>query len=273
MPLSDGRQLGYAVWGSTSPNAKVISWPHGLPGSRLSAYWADQWGKQNGYTFICPERPGCGLSTMKRKYTVLEHGRDMWELMAHLGHRQYKVFGVSNGGPYALALAHLASKKEVTGVLLVCPTSPPEALRIGQGITAFWWRLKVIYFSGLAESYLRKRMSKAMKVWAQWPSNEIVRRWAKGAEALERRERMLAFAGRVADQRLTDVPWCFGLENVHANKVIILAGGLDKNTPAAGAQYMRNRLHNCKLVIEPGEDHFSLQKNHGKPILDQLNRL
>ncbi|KAF1914666.1 Alpha/Beta hydrolase protein [Ampelomyces quisqualis] len=268
--LSDGRRIGYAVWGSTSPNAKIVCWPHGLPGSRLSVHSWDQWGKSTGLTFICPERPGYGLSTLKKTYSVFEHAGDIRDLMQHLGHRQYKLFGVSGGGPYALAVARLASQGEVIGVLLVCPTTPPEGPQTGQSIKSFFWEMKLTFLPQLAERDLRNDHEADRKAWIAAPSNEIIRKRPKGAKILAYREGWSAFAGRIADQKAMIRPWGFRLEDVDARKIIILAGGLDENTASLGAQYMRNRLRNSTTIVKPGENHYSMQINHDTCIKESL---
>jgi hypothetical protein len=87
MTLPDGRQLCFAIRGSQSPNAQVVMAASGLPGSRLPYYWDDQWGKHNNHTIVTVDRPGYGLSTPNKTYTVLEAGQGMLHLMRSLGYR------------------------------------------------------------------------------------------------------------------------------------------------------------------------------------------
>lgn len=157
MTLPDGRQLCFEIRGSTSPNAKIVLKPSGLPGCRHTGWWNDQRGKQNGHTFVTLDRPGYGRSTSKDLYTVLEGGQDMLHLVMYLGYREYKIMGVSNGAPCALALAYLVPVTEVTGVLLVCPTSPPKAPQTGLPIVHAINRLRARYVPSPSEENLRQR--------------------------------------------------------------------------------------------------------------------
>jgi pimeloyl-ACP methyl ester carboxylesterase len=126
------------------------------------------------------------------------------------------------------------------------------------------WKTKNFHES--AESDLRPKYRAWTKLWAEMPDDHIMRETQNGIEVIEERESYLASAGRVEDQRATDLPWGFDLEQVRTRKILILAGGLDMNTPSSGARWMRDQLPNCKLEVVAREDHDSLQKNNVKKI-------
>jgi hypothetical protein len=89
--LPDGRKLGYSVVGSRSRTAQKIVAEHGTPGSRLDYCGSDSWARKKDIMMICPERPGYGLSTLKKNYSPLDHARDVRFFIDDLGHRKYKV--------------------------------------------------------------------------------------------------------------------------------------------------------------------------------------
>jgi pimeloyl-ACP methyl ester carboxylesterase len=95
---------------------------------------------------ICRDRPGYGLSTLKKNYSPLDHARDVCFLMDDLGHRKYKVMGISGGAPFALALTYLAgepnSPHTVQGTVLIAPATQNEASRVGQMFKRFLYELQ-----------------------------------------------------------------------------------------------------------------------------------
>ncbi|KAF2123495.1 hypothetical protein P153DRAFT_259529, partial [Dothidotthia symphoricarpi CBS 119687] len=84
LKLPDGRILGYGVYGSKSRKAQVVVSLHGTPGTRLNAGGLNSVGEYLDLTFVSPERPGYGLSTLKPKYTLLDHAEDVRTLMKSL---------------------------------------------------------------------------------------------------------------------------------------------------------------------------------------------
>jgi pimeloyl-ACP methyl ester carboxylesterase len=101
---------------------------------------------------ICPERPGYGLSSLKKKYNTLDHALDVQSLLDYLAVEQYKTIGVSGGGPYAVALAHIASRSQVLGTLLMAPATPVEASRLGQSISIFFFEMLVLLLPRVAKA-------------------------------------------------------------------------------------------------------------------------
>ncbi len=59
--LRDGRTLGFADYGA--PEATPVMLFHGTPGSRVYGLEDDPLLDRFGVRFVCPERPGFGLSS------------------------------------------------------------------------------------------------------------------------------------------------------------------------------------------------------------------
>ncbi|KAH7407009.1 Alpha/Beta hydrolase protein [Phaeosphaeria sp. MPI-PUGE-AT-0046c] len=269
--LPDGRKLGYAVYGSKLKTATIVYYFHGTPGSRLDILWASEWGIKNNYTFICPERPGFGLSTLKRFYTVHRHAEDVQLLAQHLGSLKFKLYGVSGGGPYALALAHVAKKTMVTGVLLVTPSTPADGSRLGgktgleyyQVLFMPWWleRKQRRTAPGFFEWVDRYAIS-SPEVKAEFHALQRSKKKV-GTEFLKRCASHGLPGAWIADLRAQNLYWGFELSAVEANKVVIYAGGMDTNTSLQGARQMHKELatSNCVLHEFALENHGSLQIN------------
>ena len=62
--LKDGRKLGYVEYGD--PNGKPLFFFHGWPGSRFSGGETDKAAKKLGIRVISTDRPGIGLSDLRK---------------------------------------------------------------------------------------------------------------------------------------------------------------------------------------------------------------
>ena len=97
--LKDGRMLGFAEYGE--PGGEPVLEFHGVPGSRLEAYYYDDAGKKVGARVIGIDRPGFGISTYRKDYRIADWPSDVLEFANALGLTRFAVAGVSSGSPYA----------------------------------------------------------------------------------------------------------------------------------------------------------------------------
>ncbi|WP_455385831.1 alpha/beta fold hydrolase, partial [Acidihalobacter prosperus] len=123
--LPDGRRLAYAEYGD--PRGRPLIYNHGLLSSRFEAVFADGAARRLGLRLIAVDRPGCGGSDPLPGRRLLDWPGDVAALAAALRLPHFHVFGVSGGGPYALACASALAGR-VTGLTLVCPLGPPDTL-------------------------------------------------------------------------------------------------------------------------------------------------
>jgi pimeloyl-ACP methyl ester carboxylesterase len=122
--LSDGRQLGYAVYGSSA--GKPVLYFHGTPSSRLELLLLQHYGvdlegilAEAGLKLLAVDRPGMGLSTFNPKGDFLSFAADAGELMQQLGILNCPVLCWSGGGPYALATAYRYPAR-ITSATIIC---------------------------------------------------------------------------------------------------------------------------------------------------------
>ena len=87
--LPDGRQLGYAQYGS--PTGRPIFLMHGLPGSRIDGAFFDKSAIKVGARLIAADRPGIGWSSPHPGRTLLDHSTDLKHLAEHLRLDSYSV--------------------------------------------------------------------------------------------------------------------------------------------------------------------------------------
>lgn len=82
LSLPDGRQLAWAEAGC--PFRYPCFMFHGYPGSRLEARDFEDIGPWHNVRFVCPDRPGYGLSTIQPDRRILDWPADVQFLARHL---------------------------------------------------------------------------------------------------------------------------------------------------------------------------------------------
>ncbi|MFN8482180.1 MAG: alpha/beta hydrolase [Anaerolineae bacterium] len=101
----DGRELSITEAGR--PNGVPVLVHHGTPGSRLLyAPWVKD-ARSRGIRLISYDRPGYGGSTPQPGRTVADAAADVAAIASELGVSRLLVWGISGGGPHALACAAL----------------------------------------------------------------------------------------------------------------------------------------------------------------------
>jgi len=241
--------------------------------------WHD-WALKNGVTLVCPERPGYGLSTIDKNYVVTRHAHDVQRLMDHVGYEQYKVIGARGGGPYALAITHICTKVQVQGTLLMAPIAPIDAPktgvpmnRAGVPMSRYLWRLLTIFpfLMELRVSFVSRKFLRNMA--AINPATEELRKTEQGHKIIEGHARHGTPAAYVHDHCAQHRYWGYELRDIDANRIVIIAGGMDVQNPPDGLRYMRDRLQNTELFIHPNDNHFTLQANHMRRALQILRNM
>ena len=101
----DGRQLRLLEAGQ--PDGVPVLVQRGTPQScRLYDRWVED-AQSRGIRLICYERPGYGESTRHPRRSVASAANDVAEIAEILGLKRLLVWGISGGGPHALACAAL----------------------------------------------------------------------------------------------------------------------------------------------------------------------
>ena len=105
LTLPDGRVLAYSDVGPA--DAPVAMYFHGAPSSRLDLRVGgiDEQLAARGIRVVSPDRPGYGGSSPQPGRAMSDWACDVGVLADHLGIDRFAVFGLSSGGPYAVAVA------------------------------------------------------------------------------------------------------------------------------------------------------------------------
>jgi pimeloyl-ACP methyl ester carboxylesterase len=105
IPVGSGREICVEMAGE--PDGKPILVHPGEPMSRrLYGGWIVD-AEKKGIRLIGLDRPGYGASTAHPGYTVASGAQDVRAIAEALGYDQIGIWGISGGGPYALACAAL----------------------------------------------------------------------------------------------------------------------------------------------------------------------
>lgn len=123
--LPDGRELGYAETGD--PDGVPVLAFHGVPSGRLGAAVFDAAAREAGVRIIAPERPGVGVSDPLPGRELADWPTDAAALLDALDIDAAPVFGISGGGPYALACGALAPER-FPRVAVCCGVGPMAAI-------------------------------------------------------------------------------------------------------------------------------------------------
>lgn len=125
LSLSNGLKLGYTEYGD--PRGEAMFYFHGWPSSHVQGSLFDEPAKKLGIRFICPDRPGIGLSDFQPQRTLADWPDTLAQLAAHVGADNYHVLGWSGGGPYVLVTA-LRLPKRLLSASIICGAPPLKFL-------------------------------------------------------------------------------------------------------------------------------------------------
>lgn len=119
----DGRTIAYRDYGDAG--AAPVVFHHGTPGSRLAHHPDPGIYGRTGVRLIAFDRPGYGGSDARAGRAVADVALDVLALADALGRERFGIFGVSGGGPHALATAALLPER-VTRVAVHVGPAPSD---------------------------------------------------------------------------------------------------------------------------------------------------
>lgn len=286
MVLPDGRDLGFATYGSIRPTDPAIFLFHGLPGCRLVGRNWDKLCQRIGARLITIDRPGCGLSTLANRRLV-DWPEDVLSLADHLGIEDFTVIGASGGGPYALACARFIPKDRLRATTVVCGIGHPDSVYqrfcpwrlfgFTQWLLGLVTRYIFIPFV-LVRPYLTndpirlKRVivgqCKTKEEKAQLYDSSRDTNLDDGIAALLETFRQ-GSGGVYQDGNVLASDWGFDLKNVQSERVTLVHGDQDVQAPLWMAQWINERLGGGRLTVLEGMTHFTIWKEREEEIFRQ----
>jgi pimeloyl-ACP methyl ester carboxylesterase len=280
--LSDGRTLSYLQVGV--PTGPVVFHFHGHGSSRLEALMLEAAALKLGVRVIALDRPGIGRSDPRTGDRLLDWPADVTAAADQLGIDKFAVQGMSAGGPYALACAHLIAAR-VTACSLVSTVPPPEiARRTGPRLRRFaWWvahrfpsylrrRLKQFRPDGQPDAVMIQQRMLRISQWLGGQDETLMNDDALRAllaRTMVETARQGAAANREEIERLVR-PWGFDVRHLGPTRMFIWHGEKDRIMPVGPVRVLAQRLGNCHAEFYPDEGHFSVLANRADELLAPL---
>ena len=274
--LRDGRSLGYAEYGT--PDGKPVFYFHGFPSSRIDwpLFDTDSVAARLNVRIIAADRPGYGLSDFKRGRTILDWPDDVIELANALQVDRFAVLGISGGGPYALACAHMIPGR-LTTTAIVCGMGPSEAPEARDGTAMLLpgksSLMRKLLLMLMAMSFRRNpdRFLSQMKDAVAEPDKLLLAQPKVVQTFIYSMREAFRSGTRGAswDAVLYKRPWGYQLQDI-SMQIHLWHGELDTQVPVSVGQYVANAVPDCRAKFFPNEAHLSLAHNHIEEVLSIL---
>ncbi|MEP6669161.1 MAG: alpha/beta hydrolase [Chthoniobacter sp.] len=279
--LARGQRVALAEYGD--PHGVPVVFCHGWPASRLQGGLLHEFACELGARIISPDRPGVGLSPAQPGRTLADWPQFLGEMADALGLGEFRVLGVSGGGPYALAAAW-GLPERIPVVSVVCGAPPLVNREDTRHLNpAYQWLLHIQrarpgvlrWLFRAARPVARLRPPLWMRSWMlrslPTPEAETLadhhifeacfrnyrESWRGGADGL------------YGDGTIYTQPWGFPLPEVRV-PVRLWHGKQDRNFAWELAQEMVAQLPNCEPRYLEDEAHYSLAIRHRRAILADL---
>ncbi|KAI1452017.1 alpha/beta-hydrolase [Annulohypoxylon moriforme] len=272
--LSDDRNISYAIYGDRD-SSRTVFYHHGYPSSHEEAIFCDDIARQRGIRLISADRPGMASSTYQPNRRLLDWPVDLLALADHLKADRFAVFGVSGGGPYALACWHQMPRSRCVGLGIMSglyPTKLGVSKMLVMNRALFWtaqwspWLVGQLLNFGIGPTArssedLEKRFGDSMKsrpkadrdAWENSPRSFRQGLVSGLRGAFENGSDGVGWEGHIYGS-----DWGFNLEEVKVEpgRVILWHGDEDVNCPVAMTEKAAELLRNAELRISKGQAHM-----------------
>jgi pimeloyl-ACP methyl ester carboxylesterase len=265
---ADGRGLLLREWGSLDGSPVIAH--HGTPSCRLDRPGSEADDGRTGVRVISFDRPGYGGSPPRPGRNVGAAAEDVAAIADALGLDRFAVYGVSGGGPHALACAALLGER-VTRVAVsgsVAPADDPELdwfsdmhpLSVPEFRAAMQGRAELEPLVRPYVAALREDPHAASDAWLDGlPASDRrilldpARRELDAIAEVEANRQ--AGEGWIDDDLALVRPWGFELESI-AVPVRLWHGEADILIPPAHSRRLARRIPAAELVLVPGAGHW-----------------
>ncbi|HTL58263.1 MAG TPA: alpha/beta hydrolase [Candidatus Limnocylindrales bacterium] len=267
---ADGRKLGVSEAGQ--PDGVPVLVLRGSPHSRLLYDgWVED-AQSRGIRLIGYERPGYGASTPHRGRTVASAADDVAAIAEALGLNRLLIWGVSGGGPHALACAALLpGLVEAAAVLASLAPFPAEGLDyyVGMGETNVAETRAALESREACERVVEAETSELLR----GDPEVMVRTWHSVLCPVDAAVLTTQFAsfvlrsvhegmgesrdGLVDDDVAFITPWGFELSQIHI-PVLLMHGEHDRMVPVSHSKWLARRIPNVEALFLPEDGHLTL---------------
>ena len=244
----------------------------GTPGSRLLYHGWIEDAEARGIRLISYDRPGYGGSTPRMGRTVASAAEDVAAIAKELGLDRLLVWGISGGGPHALACAALLPDLVVAAAALASP-APYDA--DGLDWFAGMGEDNVVEFSAalngregleqfveaVAPGLLSADTESLIQVWSSVLSpidvevlTEDIAEWMLNSSREGSKERT---DGWIDDDVAYTTPWGFELSQIRI-PVMVMQGEHDRFVPYSHGKWLASKVPNVDARLSADDGHISL---------------
>ena len=267
---SDGRAL--AVYEAGDPRGRPVLAIYGTPSGGLVYQRHEADARTRGVRFLTYDRPGYGRSDPRPGRTVADCVDDVAALADALGIERLAVWGVSGGGPHALACAALLPDR-VPAAASLASVAPygAEGLDWLDGMGEENIREFGLALDGreALEPYLREQAGglanagpdDLLTVWATLltPVDAAVATADFAAYLLENANAAMAGGvdGWLDDDLAFTEPWGFDLRSIGV-PLLLWHGDQDRFVPLAHGRWLAERIPGVESRLTADEGHLTL---------------
>ena len=279
--LPDGRWLGYAEYGD--PTGRPVLYFHGWPSSRYQAAFVSELARERGLRVLSLDRPGIGLSDPLPGRRFSDWPKDVTAFADAMGLEQFRVLGVSGGGPYTLATC-AALGARIDRAAMICGAPPLAdvsdrahmhwAYRTLAGMKSAR-RHAVPYIIPLSRWMIGRGARRAPMSWMlkSIPARDREALFDKGGWDMVTRSYLEAVrngpAAMLTEGELYLEPWDFQPEDITV-PLRIWHGLDDANLPCEVAKRLAERVPTAEGRWIEGEGHYSIAVYYAVEALDWL---
>ena len=259
---SDGRDLRVAQWGAESGPAVIYH--HGWPSSRVLPANHAAAAAERGVRLISFDRAGYGKSSRAPGRTIASVAADTEAIADALGLGTFGVWGVSGGGPHALACAARLPERVVAAAIVagVAPYDLPGLdFCAGMGSSSQAEFPLAAQGPEVYEPYVRKAVTDMLAAEdgiddgfdaVLSPVDRALMdsgRFARDLASDLQESLGGGYYGWLDDGLATVAPWGFELGAIEV-PVLLLQGGEDLMVPPAHAYAMAEVLPHCDARVQ-----------------------
>jgi pimeloyl-ACP methyl ester carboxylesterase len=273
IPTPDGRQLGVLEAGD--PDGVPVLAHHGTPGCRLLFRpWIED-AERKGIRLLSYDRPGYGRSSPQPDRTVGDAARDVEAIAQALGIEKLRVWGVSGGGPHALACAALLPDLVVAAASLASVAPYPAdgldwmagmgednivefgaALEGRPEITDLVEQYREAFIGATSETIANELLTLLSPTDAAVLTGEVAAYMLEAMQVgIERR-----LDGWIDDDLAFTEPWGFDPRQI-TTPIVLWQGLEDRFVPPAHGEWLARQIPNVEAHLSPDDGHLTLSAN------------
>jgi pimeloyl-ACP methyl ester carboxylesterase len=274
VPAGDGRVLQVLERGRS--DGKPVLVHNGTPNSRLMYEPDVRLAEDQGIRLISYDRPGYGGSTPWPGRTVADCAQDVRAIAAGLGIEQLAVWGISGGGPHALACASLLPDLvPAVGVLASAAPWGADGLDYFAGMGELNADDTRLFFEDRAAARAKCEQDRleALELPAE-QLHEQLKTLLSPADAAVLTDELAQYLVDCMQSGLApgaegwwedDValldPWGFELRSIRT-PVLLYHGRLDRFVPFAHGEWLAGEIPGVRAELTDNDGHLTLTARH-----------